>query len=210
MNIIDISIPLNSKLPTWPDGYGLKISKLLEINENSEVNVSRLDLDVHCGTHIDSPLHFVKDGKTTNEINLDRLIGEVLVVEFGEEISIITPEILEAKLINKNVKRILLKTSNSHKKLWDLDKFDKDFCAISSEAANWLYLNNIDLIGIDYCSIQKFYDSNDTHKILLKNNIIILEGLDLRNVQEGLYNLICLPLSVEGIEGVPVRAILTR
>jgi arylformamidase len=209
MNIIDISIPLNSKLPTWPDGYGLKISKILEIDENSDVNVSRLDLDVHCGTHIDAPLHFVKDGKSTNEIKLERLIGEVLVIEFDEEISIITAELLESKKINKNVKRILLKTSNSHKKLWDLDKFDKDFCAISSDAASWLYENNIDLIGIDYCSIQKFHDSNDTHKILLENNIIILEGLDLRQVEEGLYNLICLPLNVEGIEGVPVRAILT-
>jgi len=210
MKIIDISIPLRNDLPTWPDGYGLHISTLSSIGDKSEANVSRLDMDVHCGTHIDAPLHFIKNGTTTNEIPFNKLIGEVLIVEFENSKDIITSEDLNSEIKNKSVKKILLKTSNSLNDLWNKNEFDKDFCAISADAAQWLVDNQIDLIGIDYCSIQKFYDSSITHKIILQNNIVILEGLDLRNVEPGLYNLICLPLSIEGIEGIPARAILTK
>lgn len=207
-NIIDISVPLSSNLPTWPGGYGLKISRLLEIGENSEANVSRLDFDVHCGTHIDAPMHFVKNGKSTDQLKLEKMIGNCYVADLPESISTITSNDLDKLNIPKGITRVLLKTSNSHNNLWDSKEFNKDFCAITNDAAEWIVKNQIELIGIDYCSIQKFLDSSETHQILLENAVIILEGLDLRNVDPGNYYLICLPISINGIEGAPVRAIL--
>ena len=208
--IIDISIPLSKKLPVWPNGFGINISSLATIGNNSDANVSRLDIDVHSGTHIDAPLHFIENGKTTNEINLDRLIGDCFLVELPKNLLTIQRTDLENLNIPNNTTRLLLKTYNSFNNLWDNQTFDKEFCAISADAAEWLVEQKIDLIGIDYCSIQKFYDPPVTHQIILNNNIIILEGLDLRNVGGGMYKLTCLPISILGIEGVPVRAILKK
>ena len=208
--IIDISIPLSKKLPVWPNGFGINISSLATIGNKSDANVSRLDIDVHSGTHIDAPLHFIENGKTTNEINLDRLIGDCFLVELPKNLLTIQRTDLENLNIPNNTTRLLLKTYNSFNNLWDNQTFDKEFCAISVDAAEWLVEQKIDLIGIDYCSIQKFYDPPTTHQIILNNNIIILEGLDLRNVTGGMYKLTCLPISILGIEGVPVRAILQK
>ena len=208
--IIDISVPLSNKLPIWPEGHGINITKLFEIGPESDANVSRLDIDVHSGTHIDAPLHFIDGGKTTNEIDLNRLVGKCYIAELPKSIIKIEPSDLEKLKIPTNTSRLLLKTYNSHNNLWDESTFYKDFSALSADAAQWIVERKIDLIGIDYCSIQKFYDPPTTHQILLKNNIIILEGLDLRKVKQGEYDLTCLPISVSGIEGVPVRAILTK
>lgn len=210
IEIIDISVPLSNKLPVWPEGHGINLSKLNEIGKNSDANVTRFDIDVHSGTHIDAPLHFIEESLTTNEIELTRLIGKCYIVELDKSIHTIEPSHLEELNIPFDTTRLLLKTSNSHNNLWDNSTFYNDFTAISSKAAQWIVERKIDLIGIDYCSIQKFYDPPTTHQILLKNNVIILEGLDLRNVEIGEYYLTCLPISVIGIEGVPVRAILTK
>jgi arylformamidase len=207
-SFIDISVKLSSELPTWPEGFGLNISSLSTIDDSNSVNISRLDMDVHCGTHIDAPLHFVKDGRSTDQLDLDRMIGPCFVVEVPSSLVIITAKDLMTLPIPAGTVRLLLKTSNSFNNLWDSKKFDKDFCAISNDAAEWLVENKIDLIGIDYCSIQKFDDDVATHQTLLRNEVIILEGLDLRKVEAGKYNLICLPISVHGIEGAPVRAVL--
>tara|TARA_B110000285_G_scaffold227359_1_gene288559 strand:- start:1038 stop:1676 length:639 start_codon:yes stop_codon:yes gene_type:complete len=205
---IDISVELSDHLPTWPGSHGISISPLQVIDDFNPANVSRLDIDVHSGTHIDAPLHFVKNGKSTNEIDLDRLIGDCFVAEMPSHITTIKFEDLEMIGIPDGTKRLLLKTCNSGNNLWDNNEFNEDFCALDKGAANWVVNNGIDLIGIDYCSIQKFNDSVESHQILLNQEVLILEGLDLRNVISGRYNLICLPISVKGIEGVPVRAIL--
>lgn len=210
MEIIDISVPLSSRLPTWPGGHGLNISALAVIGMNSDANVSRLDMDVHCGTHIDAPLHFVANGKTTNDINLSTLIGNAYVAEIDDHIRVIDAETLSALNIPNNVSRLLLKTANSSDNLWDSPLFETHYVALSVDAAQWVIEKKIQLIGIDYCSIQKFDDSPETHQILLKNEVVILEGLDLRNVDEAQYQLICLPVKALGLEGVPVRAILIR
>lgn len=210
MEIIDISVPLSSRLPTWPGGHGLNISALAEIGINSNSNVSRLDMDVHCGTHIDAPLHFIANGKTTNDINLSTLIGDVYVVEIDDQISVIDAETLSALNLPNNVSRLLLKTANSSDNLWDSPLFETHYVALSADGARWVLEKKIQLIGIDYCSIQKYDDSPETHQLLLKNEVVILEGLDLRNVGEDEYQLICLPLKAKGLEGVPVRAILIR
>jgi arylformamidase len=205
MNIIDISVSLSEKIPTWPGSIGYKSEKLMSFSKNDKVTVSSICLDVHTGTHIDAPLHFIENGETTDSIALDRFIGKCFVAEIKDEV-VIKPKILETIPLPEGISRLLLKTSNSG--LWKKNKFSEDFVALHPEASQWIVEKGIELIGIDYLSIQKFKGSDETHKILLRNQVIILEGINLSGVNEGIYNLICLPLKTLELEGSPCRAVL--
>lgn len=202
----DISVPLDPKLPVWPGGPQIEIYRTSNI-EKDGWTVSEMKLDLHSGTHIDAPLHIVPNGKTTVEIPLDKLIGVCEVVEFFGK-SVITADDLNRLNLEKDVQKLLLKTDNS--KMWDNPHhtFYEDFCALSADGAQWIVDNKIHLVGIDYLSIQRFYDSPDTHVILLENEVVILETLDLRAIKAGKYKLICMPLKVNGVEGVSARAVL--
>ena len=205
--IIDISVSINEKLPVWPGSPGAEIKTLMKIGPESVANVSHISIESHTGTHIDAPLHFIKDGHTTAEIALSTLIGTCQVVHIPH-VKSIGPDELKKIPLEKGIKRILLKTDNQH--LWDKKEytFEEDYCALNAEGAQYLVDKGIELVGIDYLSIQRFHDPIDTHVILLKNDVVILETIDLRSVEAGIYRLICLPLKIEGIEGCPVRAVL--
>lgn len=204
---IDISVPLHPDLPVWTGSHGIHISKLMAISKGDVANVSRLDMDIHSGTHIDAPLHFLAAGKTTAEIAVERFIGPCYVAEIKAVANIGAKE-LERAGIPDGTQRLLLKTDNSER--WsDLSHpFFEDFSALSPEGAQWVADRGIDLIGIDYHSIQRFADPPDVHIILLEREIIILEGLNLRQVAPGAYELICLPISIQGVEGASARAVL--
>ncbi|RMH10976.1 MAG: cyclase family protein [Gammaproteobacteria bacterium] len=207
MKIIDISVPLSSKLPVWPGEAAPKIRQTASMKKGDPCNVTFLEIGSHTGTHIDAPLHFVDDAGTTNEIPLEKLIGPCQVVDMRGK-SRITAADLEALSLPEATEKILFKTDNS--KLWDNPRhpFHEDFCALTADAAQWVVDHGIHLVGIDYLSIQLYHDSFDTHVILLSNEVVIVEGLDLRKVEPGNYRLICLPLKIEGVEGTLARAIL--
>lgn len=210
MNIYDISVTLSEHLPIWPGSPGLSSFSLLSMKKGDLANLSQVNMDVHTGTHIDSPLHFLVEGATTEEIPLERLIGETWVVEVPVNLKTISGDDLSKLAIPENTKSLLLKTANSSNNLWDKKVFDTDFVALDKEGAQWVVDNGIGLIGIDYCSIQKFNDSPETHQILLENEVVILEGIDLRGIDQGVYMLHCLPLKIKGLEGAPARAILSE
>jgi len=115
---------------------------------------------------------------------------------------------LEKSIIPQGTDRLLLKTANSRRFISQNNPFDKHFVALTPDGADWIVNNGIKLIGIDYLSIQRFYDGPETHQILLNNGVVILENIDLHTVAPGEYNLICLPLKIQGSEGAPARAIL--
>lgn len=180
------------------------------MTEGSDANVTFLAMGSHTGTHIDAPLHFVNGGKTTEEIPLHKLIGECEVVDF-RGIKKITAEDLARKFSDRQPSgKLLFKTDNSV--LWDNPKheFYLDYCALTADAAQWCVDHDVHLVGIDYLSIQLYYDPIDTHVILLSNEVVIVENLDLREIEEGEYRLICLPLKVEGVEGTLARAVLEK
>jgi arylformamidase len=169
------------------------------------VNESTLSFNTHTGTHLDVPYHFLESGTRAGEIPLKNLVGETLVVEYMGE-GDITPDFLDRVALPSNCYKILFKTRNS---LIRGTEFRKDFIALSAEGAEWVVNKGIELVGIDYLSIQRFGDAaNRTHKILLQNKVLILEGLCLRDVGKGIYTLFALPLKVIEAEGAPVRAIL--
>lgn len=205
--IIDISVPLEKEMPIWPDSNAISLEQVSNLENNDLANVTSLKMDVHIGTHIENSLHFIADGESIDKILLETLIGPVKVV-YLPEIRTITVKDLKNLDLNKNITRLLFKTSNS--KLWQKkeNKFQKDYVGLDSSAALWLTKTNIKLIGIDYLSIAKFDEAVEVHQILMKNNLIVLETLNLSEVQPGNYKLICLPLKLIGIEAAPARAVL--
>ena len=207
MKIYDISLPLSQDLITWPGDPSLKLNEVSSISVGDKCNVTNLEMGVHTGTHIDAPYHFINDGDTTDSIPLNNLIGTCLVIEINTEMKI---QINDLKGYNiHDYKRILLKTPNSA--LWESDvkDFSTNFVALSIQAANYLVEAGISLIGIDYLSIESFgVVEHAVHKILLKNKITILEGLDLSKIMPGIYDLICLPIKLVGSDGAPARVIL--
>jgi arylformamidase len=207
--IYDISIPLTEHLPVWPTSEKFNITWVKNIDED-DINESHLSFNTHSGTHIDLPYHFLKFGKKMGDISLDRLIGKALVLEYYGDRNI-GPEHLNNITIPSGCTKLLFKTLNSVKYLMEQNGFSEDYIALSLEGAEWVVNNGIDLVGIDYLSIQSFYDKdNQVHKTLLQNNVVILEGLNLKDVRNDLYELFVLPLNIPKAEGAPVRAILIK
>ena len=206
--IIDISLPISIHLPIWPGDPPLEISTEMSIKNGDSANVSRINMSVHTGTHLDAPLHFFENKASIEKISLDLLIGEVTVIHFNDNVHMITSNDLQSLGIVEWPKRLLMKTRNSSLRLWQETTFHSEFCALSTDAADFLVNHGVLLIGIDYLSIAPFVDPDPVHKILLHAGVVILEGLNLIDVTEGNYELICLPLKIVEVEGAPARAIL--
>ena len=208
MKIVDISVSISAGLPVWPGDPQIEIERYRLISDGNNSNDSRIACSVHSGTHVDAPAHFIENGASVEQLPLEILMGPVTVVELVEA-EIITPELLEAQALAPQTRRLLIKTKNSA--LWadPGHQFNPDFVALNSESARWIVNKGIDLVGIDYLSIQMFKDAEaPTHRTLLEAGIVIVEGLDLRKVAPGDYQLFCLPIKLAGCEGAPARAVL--
>ncbi len=204
--IIDISLSLTADLPVWPGSRAFEVVQVACLGKDC-CNETMLILNSHTGTHIDAPRHFIAGGGTVDQLPLEVLVGPAYVVECPD-ITEISAEVLERLALPAGTERLLLKTSNSY--LWSSGEqvFQNDFAALTLDGARWLVEQRVKLVGIDYLSIQRFNDSNVTHKVLLAAGIVVLEGLSLADVKPGYYELTCLPLKVIGVEGAPARAIL--
>jgi len=208
-HFIDITIPLGPDIPTWPGSTGIHVTQTMCLKAGDPANVSRLDCDVHIGTHVDAPRHYLEDGDTVDQLSLDALVGPA-VVAYLPGLDAITADALESIQLPGEIERLLLRTQNSD--LWASKESDfrTGYTALTADAAQWVVDRGIELVGIDYLSIQRFNDSPLTHEILLKANVIVLEGLNLAHVEPGPYELICLPIPLVGAEGAPARALLQR
>ena len=177
------------------------------MDAGSKANVTRIDLSAHTGTHVDAPLHFIRDGEDVTTLALETLIGPAELVEAADA-DAIDANVLESLSIPVGTERLLIKTRNSQ--LWSNPKFTfaTDFVAVTESGAVWLVEHGVRLVGVDYLSVAPYGNSAPTHVILLQAGIIPVEGLDFSTVQPGGYHLICLPLKMDGCEGAPARAIL--
>lgn len=202
--IYDISRSLTSQLPVWPGSRAFD-RRVLKTIEKEGCCESEIALNIHTGTHMDAPSHFVDGGVTAEALNLNLSVGPCEVISFTQK-KPIDAEDLKKKMDSSNCRRWLLKTANS---IQNHEQFDENFVAITSRAAQYLVDKKILFIGIDGPSIQLFHDkNNDTHEILLSQGIAVAEGLDLKEVVDGPYDLVALPLKIEGAEGAPARIIL--
>ena len=210
MKIIDISVPIKNNMLVWPGDPSVNNQKVNSIEAGDDANVTSISMSAHTGTHIDAPNHFVQAGQTIENLDLNVLVGEVEVIEISPSIELITTKVLKDLKIEKWSIRVFFRTRNSVRNLLGQDHFSKDFVAISKDAANYMVRRGVKLVGIDYLSIAPFEDSINPHVSFLKNNTVILEGLDLSLVKAGVYHLIALPLKLEGSDGAPARVILIQ
>jgi arylformamidase len=202
----DISLPVTRDLTVYPGDPGIRIEPHLRIEEGEDANVTRIAFGSHTGTHVDAARHFFADGQTVDELPLDRLVGPALVVDVAADVTAIGAAELRAAGVGA-AKRVLLRTRNSE--LWDRPGFQEDFAHLTEEGARYLLDAGVELVGIDYLSVEAF-DAEEpvVHRALLAREVVIVEGLDLRGVPAGRYELLCLPLRLAGLDGAPVRAVL--
>ncbi len=205
-NWIDVSVPVYTGMAHWPDNPPVTVERVMNIDRGDVANVSKLLFGAHTGTHMDAPLHFLKDGISIDQMPLTATMGRARVVEISDPESIKLLE-LEAHDLQLG-ERVLFKTRNSER-CWHTDTFVEDFVYISKEAAAYLAKIQVQTVGIDYLSVGGFFkDGAETHHALLGAGIWIIEGLNLSQVRAGHYDLLCLPLKLRGSEGAPARAVL--
>ena len=205
--LYDISVALGSESIDYPDDTPFQRKMVQTLERGDECNLSEIEMSVHAGTHLDAPGHFIKSGKTIDQFPVQRFIVPALVVDISNRIRI-EPAELENTPVQPG-EAILFKTRNSKESLADSGIFREDFVYLSEEGADWCLRKAVGLVGIDYVSIEPFADKGSpVHHKLLDKGILILEGINLKEVPVGSYTLYCFPLKISNSEGAPVRAVL--
>lgn len=205
---IDITVPVRPGMPVYEGDPPVCFERQSSLASGDLANVSRLDFGVHTGTHVDAPIHFLEGRPGVEALPLDAFIGPAFVADARHCTADIDASALAGIHIPPGTERLLLLTQNS--RLWELDHFSDDFLGLTAAAAHELAARGVRLVGIDYLSIAPRHDPAPTHGVLLEAGVVILEGLDLRTVEPGPYDLVALPLLIPGSDGGPTRALLRR
>jgi arylformamidase len=220
----DITLPLNTEIPLTPampprpdeppppeNKVPLpSVYRFFDVDKGDKVTMSRIEMSSHDGTHIDAPRHFIPGGPTIDTMDIETTVGPGRVIEIKNEKSVTVKE-LEPYNIRAG-ERIIFKTKNSPL-VWSKRQWDGKFVTVSLEAAKYLAEKKIRLVGFDYISLASAEPPENigwVHEAFLKNNIYILEALNLGGVEPGDYELICLPLRIEGGDAGPCRVILRK
>lgn len=204
--IYDISVPIRTGGVVYPGNPEIAIELQQAVARGASANVSLIRFGSHTGTHADASRHFFDDGQPVDRIPLQRLIGPAIVVAFPEDVRSVTADHLRATDLKGN-KRVLIRTRNSA--LLQQREFAPDYTFLAPDAAEYLLNQGVELVGVDYLSIEQFHSGHHrTHRTLLERSVVIVEGLDLSVPPAGEYQFICLPLRLEGCDGAPARAVL--
>jgi arylformamidase len=202
VSLIDVTVPIRDGMPVYDRNPGVHLDRTSSIAVGDAVNISRLDLGVHTGTHVDAPLHFIEGGEGAETIDPAILIGEAHVVDATALHEDIDAEALETLDLPPRAERLIFKTPNSE--LWSRDSFTRDFIRFVESGARRLVDAGVRLVAIDYLSI----GDERAHRVFLGNGVVPLEGLDLREVAAGPYTIYCLSLKLVGSDGAPARVLL--
>ncbi len=205
MRIFDISMAIKPSMAV----YKGKDEKRPEITIDGDFQTgtayeSRLHMNLHTGTHIDRPLHMIQGGATVESLDLSKVVTPCLVLDLTEIREKITKEDLIGKEIPKG-SFVLLKTRNSLEHI-----LESEFVYLDKTGAE--YLSGLKLIGvgIDSLGIERNQPDHETHLFLLGSGIVILEGLRLKEIEEGEYLLSAAPILIDHVEAAPVRAYLIK
>jgi arylformamidase len=206
MKIYDISWPISPAMTSYKDQYPVSITTLKEF-EKDGVRLSSIHCSNHSGTHVDAPSHFLKDGIAIDAMPLESLCGHAVVLDctdLAEKITTTDLAACEEKI--KENSFILFKTKNSFLK--NDAPFDFNFIYLEQSAAQFLASKKIKGIGFDYLGIERAQKHHETHIFLMQNNVTIVEGLRLANINPGQYQFFAMPLLINGSDGAPARAFL--
>ena len=203
MKLIDISMEISGGMPVYKGRDAKRPVLTVDADfSTGSVYESRLQMNLHTGTHIDSPLHMIPGGDVIGLFKPERLICSCKALDFSH----VEDKITRSELENKGIGQgdfVLLKTKNSY-----LDILEGDYVYLDETGADYLREKGAGGVGIDALSIERGCPDHKTHKILFSADILILEGLRLASVEEGEYFLMAAPLKIAGVEAAPVRAFL--
>lgn len=201
--LYDITPPIDEKLAVWPGDEPPRREVKCHIKDGASVTLSALHTTVHTGAHVDGPNHYGLDAEAIDKVPLERFIGPCQVVSVrarrGTRYGFTD---LEGAITQP---RVLLKTGTYP----DRTNFNRDFAALEPSLVEQLAARGVVLVGVDTPSVDTC-DSKDlpAHKAFLRTGVNILEGIVLRDVPDGVYELIALPLFLVGYDASPVRAVL--
>jgi arylformamidase len=205
--LLDVSVPLVAGMVTYPGNPEFELQAVKRMSEGASSNVSKLVLGTHTGTHVDAPRHFFDNGVAVESLPLDLLIGRARVIQIHRRGAITREDLAEAGL--REDLRVLLKTQNSA--FWRDQAFRQEFTHLAESGARYLVEQGVKVVGIDSLSVEQFEKPGaPAHRALLSGGVIIIEGLNLADVEAGMYEMYCLPLPVRGGDGAPARVVLKR
>jgi arylformamidase len=203
----DVSMSVRTGGLVYPGNPEILIEPQQAISKGAGANVSRITFGSHTGTHVDAARHFFDDGQTVDQIPPDKFVGPAILIAFDEpdRVSVGAADLQAHDLATQ--KRVLIRTRNSLR--LKNPEFDPKYAFLAPDGAEYLVSIGVELVGVDYLSIEQFHSGHHrTHRALLEKQVVIIEGLDLSEPEPGPYQLICLPLRLEGLDGAPARALL--
>jgi len=208
---IDVTATLDpATTPIYEGDAPLKFEFLKDMRKGDALTLSAYSMGAHSGTHIDAPMHFVRDGAPIDQVPLEPLMGPARVIDIPDAVQSINADELNRHEW-RGAQRVLFRTRSSLRGWMKSPTFHRDFAYVAPEAAQLLADAGVKLVGVDYISAEQFgAPAPMTHRILLGRGIPIVEGLALETVRPGDYDLIVLPIKVGGHEGAPARAVLRR
>ena len=204
---IDVSVPLVAGMVQWPGDPPIVLERTGSISAGGVCNLSKLDFGVHSGTHIDAPVHFLDGARGIEAVPLEPLVGPALVVDASVFDDHLDAAAIARLRIPRSTERLLFRWNSA---LWEEAEFQPAFRALTGDGAAALVALGVRLVGNDYLSIAPFDDPIPTHRTLLEAGVVVGEGLDLRAVEPGVYDFVCLPLLIPGSDGGPARALLRQ
>lgn len=203
MTIYDISPPITAALWVWPGDTPPSREVILDLEQGDDFTLSTLRATVHLGAHVDAPSHYGAGAPSIDQWPLQRFLGPCQVLRVGVERGAHVTTRMVAGTVQ--AERVLLATDTFP----DPTDFNEDFAAVTPEVIEALAQQGVTLVGIDTPSVDPFAAKEPAaHRACLRNHIAILEGLVLRDVPAGLYELIAVPLRLVGFDASPVRALL--
>jgi arylformamidase len=206
---IDVTATLDpATTPVYEGDAPMRFEFLKDMRKGDAFTLSVYSLGAHSGTHIDAPMHFLRDGASIDRVPLKPLIGPARVIDIPDNV-----QAIDAAELNRHdwrgAQRVLFRTRSSVRGWMQSSTFHRDFAYVAPDAAQLLADAGVQLVGIDYISAEQFgAPAPRTHRILLGKGILIVEGLALAGVRAGEYDLIVLPMKVAGHEGAPARAVV--
>ena len=205
--MIDITMEITEDIVVWPGSDPVKITQSDSIENGAVANDSSILMGMHTGTHVDAPLHFIRDGKSTAAVALNKFFGKAKVFCFDTDQNIGRAQLQRLDIREGDM--ILLNIAKNNLLLSD-HVFREDYISLDADGAEYLVEKKIRAVGINYFSIEAYraLPGNPVHTCLLKNEVAILEALKLEGVEQGEYIFIGLPLKFKNGNGSPVRAVL--
>lgn len=210
--IIDLTLSISPKTRVYP-GTPPPMTKVVKTHGEQGVQVSRLEIQVHAGTHMDAPRHFKPEGISIDQVDLGSLMGEAVLLDLGrpEPGSAIPAAALEPFENMVEVGDIVLLDT-----AYEDCAEDEKYCFLAADAAQWLVDRGIKCLGLDAPSVDPLNrtggpastETHPAHHLILGAGIPIIEGLcNLKSLPQGRFHFCCLPLKIADCDGSPVRAL---